>query len=73
MGNMVEDLGSVIKKGFNTWKANLCISLPILFSSIITAIVALIIIGSAILAAVPSLPVIFHIEVGHFYRKRKHM
>nr|CBH38809.1 conserved hypothetical membrane protein [uncultured archaeon] len=56
MGNMVEDIGSIIKKGFNTWKANLCISLPILFSSIITAIVALIIIGSAILAAVPSLP-----------------
>jgi len=56
MGNMVEDIGSVIKKGFNTWKANLCISLPFLFSSIITAIVALIIIGSALLAAVPSLP-----------------
>jgi len=53
---MVEDIGSVIKKGFNTWKANLCISLPFLFSSIITAIVALIIIGSALLAAVPSLP-----------------
>jgi len=53
---MVEDLGSVIKEGFDTWKANLCISLPFLFSSIITSLVAVIIIGSAILAAVPSLP-----------------
>jgi hypothetical protein len=53
---MVEDLGSVIKKGFDTWKANLCICLPFVFSMILTSIVALIIIGSAILAAVPSLP-----------------
>ena len=56
MGNMVEDLGSVIKKGFDTWKANLCICLPFVFSMVLTSIVALIIIGSAILAAVPSLP-----------------
>ncbi len=56
MGNMVEDLGSVIKKGFDTWKANLCICLPFVFSMVLTSIVALIIIGGAILAAVPSLP-----------------
>ncbi|MEA1999493.1 MAG: hypothetical protein U9N61_09280 [Euryarchaeota archaeon] len=53
---MVEDLGSVIKKGFDTWKANLCICLPFVFSMVLTSIVALIIIGGAILAAVPSLP-----------------
>jgi hypothetical protein len=52
---MVEDLGSVIEKGVETWKKNLSICLPFVFSSILTSVVAIIIIGGAILAAVPSL------------------
>ncbi len=52
---MVEDIGSVIRKGFDTWKENLCICLPFVFSSILTPIVAIIIIGSVILASTPSL------------------
>ena len=52
---MVEDIGSVIRKGFDTWKENLCICLPFVFSSILTPIVAIIIIGSVILASIPSL------------------
>jgi hypothetical protein len=53
---MVEDLGSVIGKGFDTWKKNLTICLPFVFSLILTSIVAIIIIGGALLATVPSLP-----------------
>jgi hypothetical protein len=53
--NMVEDIGSVIGKGFDTWKANLTICLPFVLSSILTSIVAIIIIGGAILATIPSL------------------
>ena len=52
---MVEDIGSVIRKGFDTWKENLCICLPFVFSSILTPIVAIIIIGGVILASTPSL------------------
>jgi hypothetical protein len=52
---MVEDIGSVIGKGFDTWKENLTICLPFVFSSILTSIVAIIIIGGAILASIPSL------------------
>ncbi|MFZ2070606.1 MAG: hypothetical protein WAV32_03170 [Halobacteriota archaeon] len=52
---MVEDLGSVLRKGFETWKKNLSICLPFVFSMILTTMVAIIIIGGAILAAVPSL------------------
>jgi hypothetical protein len=52
---MVEDTGSVIEKGFETWKRNLSICLPFVFTSILTSMVALIIIGSAILATIPSL------------------
>ncbi len=53
---MVEDIGSVIGKGFETWKGNLCICLPFVFTAILTLLVALIIIGGAIVAAIPSLP-----------------
>lgn len=52
---MVEDLGSIIEKGFETWKNNLIICLPFVFTSILTAIVAGIIIFTAILATMPSL------------------
>ncbi len=52
---MVEDLGSIIGKGFDTWKKNLSICLPFLFSLILSSIAAIIVIGGAILAAVPSL------------------
>ena len=52
---MVEELGSVIGKGFETWKKNLNICLPFVFSLILTSIVAVIIIGGALLVAVPSL------------------
>ena len=52
---MVEDISSVIRKGFDTWKENLSICLPFVFSMVLTSIVALIIIGGAILATFPSL------------------
>lgn len=52
---MVEDIGSVIRRGFDTWKENLCICLPFVFSSILTSILAIIIMGGAILASIPSL------------------
>ena len=52
---MTEDLGSVIEKGIETWKKNLSICLPFVFSTILTFAVAIIIIGGAILAVFPSL------------------
>nr|QNO52952.1 hypothetical protein IEHOEKMD_00023 [Methanosarcinales archaeon ANME-1 ERB6]QNO53953.1 hypothetical protein MMBEDHBC_00008 [Methanosarcinales archaeon ANME-1 ERB6] len=52
---MVEDTGSVIGKGFDTWKNNLTICLPFVFSAVLTHIVAIIIIGATILAIIPSL------------------
>ena len=51
---MVEDIGSVIGKGFDTWKENLIICLPFVFSAVLTSIVAIIIIGGTLLAAIPS-------------------
>ena len=53
---MVEELGSVIQKGFDTWKANLSICLPFVFSAILTFAVAIILLGGAVLVAIPSLP-----------------
>jgi hypothetical protein len=52
---MVEDIGSVIGKGFDTWKENLSICLPFVFSLVLTSVVGIIIIGGAILATIPSL------------------
>jgi hypothetical protein len=52
---MVEDIGSVIGKGFETWKKNLIISLPFLLSWILTTVVAIAVVGGAILATIPSL------------------
>ena len=59
MDNMVEEIGSVIGKGFETWKQNLSICLPFVFSSVLTSVVGIIIIGGAILAAIPSLVPLF--------------
>ena len=55
MDNMVEETESVIGKGFETWKRNLSICLPFVFSLVLTSVVGIIIIGGAILAAIPSL------------------
>ncbi len=52
---MVEDIGSVIGKGFDTWKENLSICLPFVFSLILSSIMSIIIIGGALLATIPSL------------------
>ena len=56
---MVEETGSVIGNGFETWKRNLSICLPFVFSQILTFVVGIIIIGGAILAAIPSLVPLF--------------
>ncbi len=56
---MVEETGSVIGKGFETWKQNLGICLPFVFSSVLTSVVGIILIGGAILAAIPSLVPLF--------------
>ncbi len=54
---MVEELGSILSNGFDTWKKNLNICLPFVFSLILTSIVALIIIGGVLLMTVgPLLP-----------------
>lgn len=58
---MVEELGSTIREGFETWKKNLSICLPFVFSAVLTVIVAGIIIGSAILASIPWLVPFFTI------------
>ena len=52
---MAEDIGSVIGRGFDTWKENLSICLPFVFSLVLTSVVGIIIIGGAILATIPSL------------------
>ncbi len=59
MDNMVEETESVIGKGFETWKRNLSICLPFVFSSVLTSVVGIIIIGGAILATIPSLVPLF--------------
>ncbi len=59
MNNMVEETGSVIGKGFETWKRNLSICLPFVFSLVLTSVVGIIILGVAILAAIPSLVPLF--------------
>jgi len=54
---MVEDLGNILSNGFETWKKNLSICLPFVFSLILTSLVALILIGGALLVTVgPLLP-----------------
>ena len=54
---MVEDLGNILSNGFDTWKKNLSICLPFVFSLVLTSLVALIIIGGALLMTIgPLLP-----------------
>ena len=54
---MVEELGKILRNGFGTWKTNLTICLPFVFSLIILGIVAVVIIGTAIAIAIgPSIP-----------------
>ena len=54
---MVENLGDILSNGFDTWKKNLSICLPFVFSLILTSLVALILIGGALLVTVgPLLP-----------------
>lgn len=51
---MVEDIGSIISNGFDIWQKNLNICLPFVFDLVISSALALIILGSAILATIPS-------------------
>jgi hypothetical protein len=54
---MGEELGAILSNGFETWKKNLEICLPFVFSFILTSLVALLIIGGALLIIVgPLLP-----------------
>lgn len=54
---MVEDLGSILSNGFDTWKKNLSICLPFVFSLVLTSLVALILIGGVLLVTIgPVLP-----------------
>ena len=54
---MVEELGTILRNGFEIWKKNLIICLPFVFSMLLTVIVAVLIIGSALLVTFgPLLP-----------------
>jgi hypothetical protein len=56
---MVEELGKILSSGFATWKKNLTICLPFVFGFILIGIVALVIIGSALVIAIgPIIPTI---------------
>ncbi|MDD2665554.1 MAG: hypothetical protein PHI74_01460 [Methanocellales archaeon] len=50
----MEDTGSIISDGFDKWQKNLNICLPFVFDLVISSALALIILGSAILATIPS-------------------
>ena len=51
---MIEDLGDIVGSGFNTWKNNLNICLPFVFSYGIATILRLIIMGLAFYVTIPS-------------------
>lgn len=54
---MVEELGSILRSGFETWKKNLKICLPFVFSLLLTLIVGAIVIGGALMTVIgPLLP-----------------
>jgi len=56
---MVEKLSKIISNGFATWKTNLTICLPFVFSLVAIGIVGLVIIGSALVIAIgPFIPTI---------------
>lgn len=52
---MVEELGTVLRSGFETWQKNLIIALPFVLSLAFTVIVALFVLGAAILIIFGSL------------------
>ncbi|HUV03058.1 MAG TPA: hypothetical protein VMW67_06430 [Desulfobacteria bacterium] len=54
---MVEELGSILRNGFETWKKNLNICLPFVFSLLLTLIVGAIVLGGALITVIgPVLP-----------------
>jgi magnesium-transporting ATPase (P-type) len=54
---MVEALGSILRNGFETWKKNLTICLPFVFSLLLTLIVGAIVLGGALITVIgPVLP-----------------
>jgi len=54
---MVEELGSILRNGFETWKKNLTICVPFVFSLLLTLIVMFLIIGGALMIVIgPLLP-----------------
>ncbi|HDS46008.1 MAG TPA: hypothetical protein ENN68_07990 [Methanomicrobia archaeon] len=56
---MVEELSKILSNGFATWKANLVLCLPFVFSIIVLGILALVIIGGALVLAIgPFIPAI---------------
>ncbi|MDY6865660.1 MAG: hypothetical protein SVY15_06795 [Halobacteriota archaeon] len=52
---MVEDLGETLVNGFETWRGNIVIALPYVFSTALSSIVSIAIIGGAFFTTVPSL------------------
>jgi hypothetical protein len=54
---MVEELGTILRNGFETWKKNLTICLPFVFSLLLTLIVGAVVIGGALITVLgPVLP-----------------
>ena len=54
---MVEELGNILRNGFETWKKNLNICLPFVFSLLLTLIVMFLVVGGALMAVIgPVLP-----------------
>ncbi|HUV03164.1 MAG TPA: hypothetical protein VMW67_06980 [Desulfobacteria bacterium] len=54
---MVEELGNILRNGFETWKKNLNICLPFVFSLLLTLIVMFLVIGGALVTVIgPVLP-----------------
>ncbi|MBN1763235.1 MAG: hypothetical protein JW878_09225 [Methanomicrobia archaeon] len=54
---MVEELGDILRSGFETWKKNLTICLPFVFSLLLTLIAGALIIGGALMMVLgPVLP-----------------
>jgi hypothetical protein len=54
---MVEELGTILRNGFETWKKNLNICLPFVFSLLLTLIVMFLVVGGALITVIgPVLP-----------------
>ncbi|MDY6959297.1 MAG: hypothetical protein SVK08_09085 [Halobacteriota archaeon] len=52
---MVEDLGETLVNGFKTWKDNIVMALPYVFSTVLSSIVSIAFIGGALFMTIPSL------------------